>query len=42
MKPQNKPAEKTTLASSGLQWTILIAVILLILIFSLGAFRKPE
>ena len=42
MKPQRDPAEKTTLSSSGLQWAILIAVILLILIFSLGAFRKSE
>ena len=42
LKPQRKPAEKTSIPSSGLQWTILAAVILAILIFSLGGFRNPE
>ena len=42
MKPQRHADEKTTLSSSGLQWTILTAVILLIAVFAFGAFRKAE
>ncbi|MBE6371265.1 MAG: cobaltochelatase subunit CobN [Lentisphaerae bacterium] len=42
MKPQRQAAEKTTLSSSGLQWTILTAVVLLIAVFAFGAFRKAE
>ena len=42
MKEPRRPEDKTTLSSSGLQWTILTAVILLMVIFALGAFRKPE
>ena len=40
MKEQTKSADETSVSSSGLQWTILAAVIGLILIFSLGAFRN--
>lgn len=37
-----RPAEKTAVPSSGVKWTILLAVVLLIGVFLLGARRKPE
>ena len=37
-----RPAEKTSVPSSGVKWTILLAVIALIGVFVLGARRKAE
>ena len=37
-----RPAEKTDVPSSGLKWTILLAVFLLIGVFFLGARHKSE
>ncbi|MBQ9336035.1 MAG: cobaltochelatase subunit CobN [Lentisphaeria bacterium] len=37
-----RPAEKTSVPSSGVKWTILLAVIALIGVFLLGARRKAE
>ena len=42
MKPQEQTAEKTSISSSGLQWTILAAVFALIGVFSWGAFRRKN
>ena len=42
LKPKEQTAEKTSISSSGLQWTILCAVILLIGVFSWGAFRRKD
>jgi hypothetical protein len=42
MKEQTKSADETSVSSSGLQWTILAAVIGLILLFAFGAFRKTK
>ncbi|MBO4632505.1 MAG: cobaltochelatase subunit CobN, partial [Lentisphaeria bacterium] len=42
LKETRKSAEKTSVSSSGLKWTILAAIILLMLLTVLGAFRKSE
>ena len=42
MKPEEPAEEKTSISSSGLQWTILAAVFALIGVFSFGAFRRKD